>query len=176
MEHLAGNCVALSRDCINEEEAWVWLAENHAIGVGKASEQAWRLLERLLPKAEDGAKQTRCHRAAARKILSLDCSLPYWLSASYKLRNPGELITVYHQAGLLEEAAQVALELLDAVLGQGKKCYGYATPLHADSPSVWLPYSSFDRLVLELEANQEDPTFVEVNSLSSICFYFLYNN
>lgn len=107
MEHLAANCVALSRERLNEEDAWIWLAENQSSGVGKASEQAWRLLERLLPKAEGGDKLTRCHRAAARKILSLDCTLPHWLTASYKNRNPGELITLYHQAGLLEDAAQV---------------------------------------------------------------------
>ena len=109
MEHLAANCVALSRDHGDEEEAWVWLAENRCSGVGKASEQAWRLLEKLLPKAEGSGdnKLTRCHKAASRKILSLDCTLPYWLTASYKLRNPGELISVFHQSGLLEDAAQV---------------------------------------------------------------------
>lgn len=107
VEHLAANCVALSRESANEDDAWIWLAENQSSGVGKASEQAWRLLERTLPEAEGNDNQTRCHRAAARKILGLDCTLPYWLTASYKLRNPGELISVYHQAGLLEDAAQV---------------------------------------------------------------------
>ncbi len=111
VEHLAANCVALSRERADEDEAWLWLAENQSSGVGKASEQAWRLLERILPKAEGAAdKQTRCHRAAARKILALDCTLPYWLAASYKLRNPGELISVYHQAGLLEDATQVCIQ------------------------------------------------------------------
>ena len=107
IEHLAGKCVLLSRETSEEDDAWGWLAENQASGVGKASVQAWRLLERLLPKAENGEKQTRCHRAAARRILDLNCTLPYWLAASFKLRNPAELISVYHQAGLLEEAAQV---------------------------------------------------------------------
>lgn len=107
MEHLAATCVALSKERISEQEAWVWLAENQAGGVGKASEQAWRLLERLLPKAEGVNKMTRCHRAVARKILELDCSLPYWLTASYKKRNPAELISLYHQVGLLEDAVQV---------------------------------------------------------------------
>ena len=111
MEHLAANCVALSREHVNEEEAWVWLAENQSSGVGKASEQAWRLLERILPKAEAGEKLTQCHRAAARKILSLECSLPHWMAASYKKRNPGELISIYHHAGLLEDAAQVLIIL-----------------------------------------------------------------
>lgn len=109
VEHLAANCVALSRETFGEDEAWLWLAENQSCGVGKASEQAWRLLERMLPRAEGGNRQTRCHRAVATKILSLDCTLPYWLTASYKLRNPGELVSVYHSAGLLEEAAQVLL-------------------------------------------------------------------
>lgn len=107
VEHLAGNCVGLSRECLDEEEAWAWLAENHSSGVGKASDQAWKLLERILNKADGNGKQTRCHRAATRKILSLDCTVPYWLATSYKTRNPAELISVYHQAGFLEEATQV---------------------------------------------------------------------
>ena len=39
VEHLASNCVALSRELVGEDEAWVWLAENQSTGVGKASEQ-----------------------------------------------------------------------------------------------------------------------------------------
>jgi hypothetical protein len=39
VEHLAANCVALSRELISEDDAWVWLAENQSTGVGKASEQ-----------------------------------------------------------------------------------------------------------------------------------------
>ena len=116
MEHLAANCVALSREQANEDDAWIWLSLNQSSGVGKASEQAWRLLERILPKAEGGDKQTRCHRAAAKKILGLDCTLPYWLAASYKLRNPGELISIYHRAGLLEDATQVLLVYSEATV------------------------------------------------------------
>lgn len=118
MEHLAANCVALSRERANEDEAWIWLSLNQSSGVGKASEQAWRLLERILPKAEGGDKQTRCHRAAAKKILGLDCTLPYWLAASYKLRNPGELISIYHQAGLLEDAAQVFIVFIEIIFNK----------------------------------------------------------
>jgi nuclear pore complex protein Nup160 len=113
---LAANCVALSREQANEDDAWIWLSLNQSSGVGKASEQAWRLLERILPKAEGGDKQTRCHRAAAKKILGLDCTLPYWLAASYKLRNPGELISIYHRAGLLEDATQVLLVYSEATV------------------------------------------------------------
>ena len=98
-------------------------------------------------------KPTRCHRAAARKILSLDCTLPHWLAASYKMRNAGELISVYHHAGLLEDAARVTLELIDAMLGKGKECFGPSSkPLDVGSP-VWLPYTVFDRLLLELDAH-----------------------
>jgi len=159
IEHLAGKCVLLSRESAEEDDAWGWLADNQASGVGKASVQAWRLLERLLPKAEGGDKLTRCHRAAARRILDLNCTLPYWFAASFKLRNPAELISVYHQAGLLEEAAQVAIELVDAMVGKGKACYGLTNPLQLNSPPVWLPYTVIDRLIMELEINAQDTTY-----------------
>jgi nuclear pore complex protein Nup160 len=109
-------------------------------------------------------KLTRCHRATARKILSLDCSLPHWLATSYKMRNPGELISVYHQAGLLEEAAQESVELVDAMLGQGKEYFGLPSkPLEVGSP-VWLPYTVLDRLLLELEAHTNaDDSYLRVN-------------
>ncbi|KZS06139.1 Nuclear pore complex protein Nup160 [Daphnia magna] len=160
VEHLAANCVALSREQANEDDAWVWLSLNQSSGVGKASEQAWRLLEKIIPKAEGGDNETRCHRAAARKILGLDCTLPYWLAASYKLRNPGELISLYHQAGLLEDAAQVTLELVDAMLGKGKEYFGFTSnPLQINAPAVWLPYTVIDRLIMELEANSNDSNY-----------------
>lgn len=159
VEHLTASCVALSRaGGAGEDEARLWLAENRSTGAGKVSEQAWRLLEKVLERAEASAGQTRCHRAAARKILSLDCTLPYWLAASYKRRNAAELIAVYHGVGALDDAANTALELLDAVLGQGKKCYATA-PLQVDSPAVWLPYSVLDRLHLELDANRQNPIY-----------------
>ena len=201
IEHLAGKCVLLSRESAEEDDAWGWLADNQASGVGKASVQAWRLLERLLPKAEGGDKLTRCHRAAARRILDLNCTLPYWFAASFKLRNPAELISVYHQAGLLEEAAQVstdksfliefvlnfiliqvAIELVDAMVGKGKACYGLTNPLQLNSPPVWLPYTVIDRLIMELEINAQDTTyqkvtdihFVTLCGLSFIGFLFLF--
>lgn len=166
VEHLTASCVALSRaGGAGEDEARLWLAENRSTGAGKVSEQAWRLLEKVLERAEASAGQTRCHRAAARKILSLDCTLPYWLAASYKRRNAAELIAVYHGVGALDDAANTALELLDAVLGQGKKCYATA-PLQVDSPAVWLPYSVLDRLHLELDANRQNPIYDTVRILS----------
>ena len=179
MEHLAANCVALSRERCSEDDAWVWLAENQSSGVGKASEQAWRLLERILVKAENiGAggrdnKLTRCHRAAARKILGLDCTLPHWLAVSYKMRNAGELINVYHQSGLLEDAALVAVELVDAMLGRGKEYFGLPKdPLQSGSP-VWLPYTVLDRLLLELDAHANaDDVYLKVSSTTFFVFFF----
>jgi hypothetical protein len=40
------------------------------------------------------------------------------LAASYKLRNPGELISIYHQAGLLEDAAQVFIVFIEIILNK----------------------------------------------------------
>ena len=44
VEHLAANCVSLSRELVSEDDAWVWLAENQSTGVGKASEQVSNFL------------------------------------------------------------------------------------------------------------------------------------
>ena len=60
---------------------------------------------------------------------------------------------------------KVALELVDAVLGKGKEYFGFTSdPLQINAPPVWLPYTVLDRLILELEANSNDPTYKTVRN------------
>jgi hypothetical protein len=58
------------------------------------------------------------------------------------------------------------------MLGNGKKYFGFdSNPLQINAPPVWMPYTVFDRLIMELEANSNDSTYKSVNT----CFlYFTF--
>jgi len=50
----------------------------------------------------------------------------------------------------------LAVEYIEAVLGNGKEYFGLKNALHATSPSVWLPYASLDQLLVLLKDVQPD--------------------
>lgn len=59
----------------------------------------------------------------------------------------------------------MALELVDAILGNGKEYFGFASnPLQLNSPPVWLPYTVLDRLMMELDVNANDSTYKAVRN------------
>ena len=63
---------------------------------------------------------------------------------------------------MVPEATHLSLKYIDAVLGHGKEYLGLNTALHATTPAVWLPYTSFDQLLAALRENYDKP---EVASL-----------
>ena len=60
----------------------------------------------------------------AKKLLSLSCNLPTWLVNDYKERNAAELLQLYVNFDLLEEAGELTIEYINAVLGIGKEYFG----------------------------------------------------
>ena len=70
-------------------------------------EAAWQLLQHLVTEKEKRG-ETALHRAVVTRLFSLGCSLPPWLTAGYKKRDPAELMRMYHQHGRLEAAAELA--------------------------------------------------------------------
>ena len=88
-----------------------------------AVEQAWRLLKRYLAKFT-GVNGPIYHKAVATKLLSLSCSLPTWFVNDYKEKNAPELLRIYISFDLLEEASELAVTYIDAVLGIGKESFG----------------------------------------------------
>ncbi|CAJ0956067.1 unnamed protein product [Ranitomeya imitator] len=139
-----------------QAEAWQWLAENQLLSLvttkeSSATDEAWRLLISYLEKHP--SQNCRYHRCVIDKLLSHGIPLPSWLTISYKEVDAAELLRLYLKYDLLEEAAELVLEYVDAILGKGHKNFGIESPLSALSPLVWLPYSSIDHLLQALEEN-----------------------
>ncbi|KAK6630703.1 hypothetical protein RUM44_002872 [Polyplax serrata] len=152
---LASSCVRL--DETQDNSAWEWLTENDIseLGDGTAANLAWKLLEFFLRKYE-ASDSTSLHRAITHKLLQLGVFLPHWLVASYKLKNPSELLRLLLDNGRLEEAAQLAIEYAKAILGQGKDRFNLKSSLLAQNPPTWLPLNAFDLILLELEIHEKD--------------------
>merc|ERR1712203_649009 len=88
-------------------------------------EAAWHLLERVVEEEEKGS--TALHRAALQRLVSLACTPPPWLLASYKKKDAAELIRVFHSLGHIEVAGEAAIELVKAVMGIGSEYFGLAS-------------------------------------------------
>ena len=105
-----------------------------------AVEQAWRLLQSYLQKFT-AIKGPLYHKAVAKKLLSLSCSLPTWLVNDYKERNAAELLQLYVNFDLLEEAGELTIEYINAVLGIGKEYFGLKVTVIPQIGNIfWLPY------------------------------------
>ncbi|XP_040265174.1 nuclear pore complex protein Nup160 [Bufo bufo] len=156
-ESLTYKCIKLqnSGEAV-QAEAWRWLAENQLLSVvttkeSSATDEAWRLLISYLEKYHSQNRQY--HRCVIDKLLSHGTPLPSWLTISYKEVDAAELLRLYLRYDNLEEAAELVLEYVDAILGKGHKDFGIELPLSALSPLVWLPYTSIDHLLQALEEN-----------------------
>ena len=147
--------------------AWRWLAENRQAGgretqggVGEdAVEAAWQLLEHIVTRHEAHG-QTSLHRAVLCKLAQARCAAPPWLLAGYKRRDTAELIRVYHQLGYIEMAGEVAIQYIQAIMGEGAEYFRLEETLGREgltptSKPAWVPWTVLDRLVLELRENSD---------------------
>merc|ERR1712203_1197412 len=82
---------------------------------------------------------------------SLGASFPAWIITSFKETNPAELLHLYLAHGYVLLAAVLAVEYIEAALGNGKEYFGFSNALHATSAPIWLPFNLFDQLLLELK-------------------------
>ena len=76
---------------------------------------------------------------------------------------------MYIDYDLLEEAASLAIEYLDAVSGKGREYFGLKTYLHCGAPAICLPYTAFDQLLMALRDVATDATLNKVMLLLSTC-------
>ncbi|XP_072278003.1 nuclear pore complex protein Nup160 [Pyxicephalus adspersus] len=156
-EGLAYKCIKLQNGGeAAQVEAWQWLSANHLSSVvttkeTSATDEAWRLLTSYLEQHK--SQNSLYHRCVINKLLSHGVPLPSWLSNSYKMVDSAELLRMYLKHDLLDEAADLVLHYVDAVLGKGHQYFGIEMPLSAVSSLVWLPYSSIDHLLQALEEN-----------------------
>ncbi|XP_068947747.1 nuclear pore complex protein Nup160 [Petaurus breviceps papuanus] len=156
-EGLAFKCIKLQfgGEAV-QAEAWAWLAANQLSSVittkeSSATDEAWRLLSSYLEKHK--CQNNLYHHCVINKLLSHGAPLPSWLINSYKKVDAAELLRLYLNYDLLEEAVDLVSEYVDAVLGKGHQYFGIEFPLSATSPMVWLPYSAIDQLLQSLGEN-----------------------
>ncbi|RDD42641.1 Nuclear pore complex protein Nup160 [Trichoplax sp. H2] len=158
-EGLAYKCCSLSNDRKNgyqiDDSELAWLKANDFSFVCSNRElsptdRAWLLLEHYLSYF-DGAESSTFYACVINKLLSLNCSLPYWLSSSLKKLDLATLLRLYIQYDFLSEATQLVMDYIDAVHGIHTAEFDLKNAAHADSPSVWLPYSSIDHLLQLLD-------------------------
>ncbi|XP_078112382.1 nuclear pore complex protein Nup160 isoform X3 [Sander vitreus] len=140
-----------------QNEAWSWLAANQLSSVvntkeSSATDEAWRLLSSYLDLHPSSNGQH--HRCVINKLLSHAVPLPDWLISSYKGVDAASLLRLYLNFDLLDAAADLVLEYIDALLGRGHQYFGIERPLSATSSSVWLPYTSIDQLLQTLNETQ----------------------
>ena len=156
---LASRCVYLSRAKSSEKDlAWDWLAENNFSDCGAATsvEAAWNLLKKLV-QDEENERKTSLKKAIAIRLMVLGTALPAWLVIAYKCANPAELLHLYLSHGYVIMASNLAVEYVEAALGNGREYFGFANALHANSSPIWLPFNLFDQLMLELKDHIDDP-------------------
>uniref|UniRef100_A0A3B4VQS1 Nucleoporin 160 n=1 Tax=Seriola dumerili TaxID=41447 RepID=A0A3B4VQS1_SERDU len=157
-EGLAFKCVRLQFGGEEaQNEAWSWLADNQLSSVvntkeSSATDEAWRLLASYLDRYPSSNGQH--HRCVINKLLSHGAPLPDWLVKSYKAVDAASLLRLYLNFDLLEAAADLVLEYVDALLGRGHQYFGIERPLSATWSSVWLPYTSIDQLLQALTETQ----------------------
>ncbi|XP_040836190.1 nuclear pore complex protein Nup160 [Ochotona curzoniae] len=156
-EGLAFKCIKLQFGGeAAQAEAWAWLAANQLSSVittkeSSATDEAWQLLSNYLEKYK--VQNNLYHHCVINKLLSHGVPLPNWLINSYKKVDAAELLRLYLNYDLLEEAVDLVSEYVDAVLGKGHQYFGIEFPLSATAPMVWLPYSSIDQLLQALGEN-----------------------
>nr|XP_023673218.1 nuclear pore complex protein Nup160 [Paramormyrops kingsleyae] len=159
-EGLAFKCIKLQYGGeTSQNEAWNWLAANQLSTVittkeSSATDEAWRLLASYLEKyPSQNAQHQFC---VINKLLSHGVALPDWLVNSYKVVDTAALLRLYLNYDLLEEAVELVLEYVDAVLGKGHQYFGIERPLSATAPLVWLPYTYIDQLLQALGENRSN--------------------
>ncbi|XP_037694406.1 nuclear pore complex protein Nup160 [Choloepus didactylus] len=158
-EGLAFKCIKLQFGGeAAQAEAWAWLAANQLSSVittkesrYSATDEAWRLLSTYLERYK--VQNNLYHHCVISKLLSHGVPLPNWLINSYKKVDAAELLRLYLNYDLLEEAVDLVSEYVDAVLGKGHQYFGIEFPMSATAPLVWLPYSSIDQLLQTLGEN-----------------------
>nr|CAH7729258.1 unnamed protein product [Callosobruchus chinensis] len=159
-ETLTKHCVMLTvaNGEYEEPNTWEWLVENDLqdlpMNRDNIADIVWKLLQDYLSKYEK-PNMTQLHRAICGKIIQMGDFLPHWIVASYKLRNPAELLRMLHGAGRLEEAFELSRELLLAALGYGKEYFSFERPLSQAAAPFALPLHALRALLQELHIHNE---------------------
>lgn len=128
-----------------------WLNQNNLSDLTLTlsySEMPWVYLKKLL---EDEDNEKEYHRDVVKCILANQAFVPQWLLGVYKIYKPSELLYLYLQFGRLDEAAELAIEYVQAYLGYGCEIFGFKYYLAKTLPSF--PINTMDLLLHQLKAH-----------------------
>ncbi|KAL4225759.1 hypothetical protein ACF0H5_016448 [Mactra antiquata] len=151
-------------------QAWEWLKTNNLTLTNisrenSSADEAWQLLQQYLDKYED--RKGQYHRCAASKLLTYGFTLPAWLVNSYKGLNSAELLKLYIDHNLLEEGVNLCKEYIEAVLdtfkGVDSQLFQIKGCLRNEALSVWLPYTSIDKLLQALDEHKQNSHVDKMN-------------
>lgn len=164
-ESLTLACLKSSNAEFNENLDW--LNRNHLSDLTLSlsySEMPWVYLKKTLE--EDVHKEY--HRDVIKCLLANQAFVPQWLMSIYKVYKPSELLYLFLQYGRLDEAAELAIDLVRAYLGYGSEIFGFKYYVAKTLPSF--PVNSFDLLLHQLKLHgPRDKVCQEV----SVMHYYL---
>ncbi|XP_069751270.1 nuclear pore complex protein Nup160 isoform X2 [Narcine bancroftii] len=166
-EALAFKCIKLQfSEETTQSAAWDWLKTNQMPSLvttkeSSATNEAWRLLSSYLDRYQ--SRSSQYHHCVINKLLSHGVPLPNWLVNSYKKEDTAGLLRLYLNYDLLEEAVELVLEYINALMGKGHQYFGIERPLSATAPPVWLPYTAIDQLLRALGENQSNTKSVRLH-------------
>lgn len=133
-DSLASACVRTADE--NPSEPWTWLQENDLADLphrNKASDMAWSLLRKLVEDNEED-NTTLIRKSVVNKLLGLQAFVPQWLYNDYKRANCSELLYLYVKHNRLLEAAELAQEMLSAMLGAGSEYFSFKHSIAVTNP------------------------------------------
>lgn len=113
---------------------------------------AWSLLQKLV---EDNELKdsTLIRKCVVNRILTLNAFVPQWLCDSYKLANTRELLHLYVKHNRLLEAADLACEMIGAMLGAGSEYFDFKHSVNVTNPQLSFPINTIDLLLHGLQVN-----------------------
>lgn len=113
---------------------------------------AWSLLQKLV---EDNELKdsTLIRKCVVNRILTLNAFVPQWLCDSYKLANTRELLHLYVKHNRLLEAADLACEMIGAMLGAGSEYFDFKYSVNVTNPQLSFPINTIDLLLHGLQVN-----------------------
>uniref|UniRef100_W8B7B0 Nuclear pore complex protein Nup160 n=1 Tax=Ceratitis capitata TaxID=7213 RepID=W8B7B0_CERCA len=154
-ESLAAACVRIDDEGPNQ--AWAWLQENDLADLphrNKPADMAWSILQKLIYDNEL-ENSTRIRKAVVNKLLSLNGFVPQWLYNDYKLSNCGELLYLFVKHSRLLEAAELAQEMINAMLGAGSEYFSFKHSIAVTNQEMCLPVNTLDLLLHGLRLNAD---------------------
>ncbi|KAH8403080.1 hypothetical protein KR222_004297, partial [Zaprionus bogoriensis] len=161
-ESLAAACVSATEE--KAMDAWTWLQNNDLADLAhrnNAADMAWSLLKKLVEDNElRGSTQIR--KCVVNRILTLNAFIPQWLCDSYKLANSRELLHLLVRHNRLLEAADLAGEMIDAMLGAGSEYFDFKYAVNVANPQLAFPINTIDLLLHGLQVNGKQDTEYEV--------------